>query len=559
MKKALLSLLLVAAFMPLALAQDNTQRTMNYTDIAACRTYTWPVNNQTYTSDTVVTYIDSTDDIIYVLNLTVNHPFISNETYNGTRCSYTWRGTEYQFSSDYSDTVVAASGSGLCDSIFNLHLILANTETDYDTVHTCGQYIWFGDTLSESGDYTDSIYNPSIGCMHYNRLNLSIVTTINASHQVANCGDYHWFDTVLTTSGTYTHFYQDTLSGCDTIHTLTLTILVDTARVTIDSACATRTWRGQTFNATGYYYVMDTNATTHCVTAHPLDLTIKTPRANTADTALTGCNGVLFTVSSRAGTTNMTFRESTVWDTLFFDHSWARCYDSTIHLNVTINKSGYDTTTVHSCDSFYWAMNERTYYTTPATAPRFTSGSDSNGCDSVHILSLTINKSPEITAINGDWYLNAGETAVLYPTCTEGATYKWTYGNQTSTADTLRIPNVQGNIDVSLQATITYPANGISCSDTSWITIVTFVGIDGVEGTNVTLYPNPTAGQLNIQSQEAVREVVIFNALGQQVASQQNLGNQSVMNLSNLSKGSYTMRLTLENGQTLNRKFIITK
>jgi hypothetical protein len=204
-------------------------------------------------------------------------------------------------------------------------------------------------------------------------------------------------------------------------------------------------------------------------------------------------------------------------------------------------------------------MNKATYYTTPTTEPRFSSGVDSNGCDSVHILSLTINKAPVISAINGEWHLNAGDTAVLYPTCTSGASYKWTYGNgQTSTSDTLRIPNVQGNIDVALQATINY-SNNMQCSDTSWITIVTFVGIDGVENTVVNLYPNPTAGQLNIQSQDDVKSVVIFNSLGQQVAVKQDLGTQSVMNLSNLSKGSYTMRLTLQNGQTITRKFIITK
>jgi uncharacterized protein YegP (UPF0339 family) len=39
----------------------------------------------------------------------------------------------------------------------------------------------------------------------------------------------------------------------------------------------------------------------------------------------------------------------------------------------------------------------------------------------------------------------------------------------------------------------------------------------------------------------------------------QNLGTQSAMNLSNLSKGTYTMRLTLQNGETITRKFIISK
>ena len=35
--------------------------------------------------------------------------------------------------------------------------------------------------------------------------------------------------------------------------------------------------------------------------------------------------------------------------------------------------------------------------------------------------------------------------------------------------------------------------------------------------------------------------------------------NKSQMNLSSLSKGNYTMRVTLQNGETIVRKFVITK
>ncbi|MBO4731035.1 MAG: T9SS type A sorting domain-containing protein, partial [Bacteroidaceae bacterium] len=186
---------------------------------------------------------------------------------------------------------------------------------------------------------------------------------------------------------------------------------------------------------------------------------------------------------------------------------------------------------------------------------------DTFGCDSLMVLALTIKKAPVITAINGEWHLHAGDTAKLYPTCTEGATYKWTYGNQTSTADTLIIPNVPGNanMDVSLVAALNYPENNFSCYDTSWITIVTFVGIDDVQGTEVSLYPNPTVGQLNIESAETIREVTIYNALGQQVLNNYISANKSQMNLSSLSKGNYTMRVTLQNGETIVRKFVITK
>lgn len=557
MKKALLSLLLVAAFMPFALAQDKGQRAMNYTDASACQSYTWSVNGQTYTTDTIVTFVNATDDTVFVLNLTINTPYTQSDIVHSNHCTYTWRGNTYNTSDSYSDTVVAAAGSGLCDSIFNLVLTVSNVEYDTMAVSACGSYDWNDSTYSNSGYYTAT--TTSDNCVHNDVLALNIVTSLNVYEAVDICGDYNWYGNTYTESGIYTHTVTDTAIGCDTVHNLTLNIITNTANMAEEEACGSKTWRGQTFTASGIYNVYDTNATTHCVTIYPLTLTIREPRTNTKDTAITGCNSVLFNISSRAGSTYKTFRESTIWDTLFFDHSLNRCYDSTIHLTVNINKSGTDTTWANSCDSFYWKMNKATYYTTPTTEPRFSSGVDSNGCDSVHILSLTINKAPVISAINGEWHLNAGDTAVLYPTCTSGASYKWTYGNgQTSTSDTLRIPNVQGNIDVALQATINY-SNNLQCSDTSWITIVTFVGIDGVENTVVNLYPNPTAGQLNIQSQDDVKSVVIFNSLGQQVAVKQDLGTQSVMNLSNLSKGSYTMRLTLQNGQTITRKFIITK
>ena len=557
MKKTLLSLLLAVAFMPLALAQDNTQRIISTTSATACENYTWSANGQTYTTDTVVYYINSTDDTLFVLNLTINTPFTFTETVNGTRCTYTWRGTTYNQAGLYSDTVVATPASGLCDSVFHLNLTLSATEFDYETANACGSYVWHGDTCHTTGTYYDT--TATAGCTHIDVLNLNIVTTINVNETVENCGDYNWYGDTYTESGNYTHEIIDSVIGCDTIHHLNLTILVDTVATVFDSACGTKTWRGNTYTATGIYSDLDTNATTHCVTYRSLNLKIKTPRTPETDTAMVGCNGVLFSVSSLVGSTIKRFNESCTFDTVIVDHRWARCYDSTIHLTVTINKSGYDTTYVNACDSFYWNLNKKTYYKTPTTAPNYPFATDTFGCDSMMTLMLTINKAPVITAINGEWNLNAGDTAVPYPTCTAGSTYKWIYGNQTSNSDTLRIPNVQGNIDVALEATLNYPANGFACHDTSWITIVTFVGIDNTAETNISLYPNPTVGKLNIESAEGINLLTIYNVLGQPVVTERNLGNNTVMDLTSLPKGTYTMHLNLQNGQTVIRKFIISK
>ena len=557
MKKALLSLLLAVACMPLAFAQVKTQRTIITNNLSACETFTWAVNQQTYTTDTVVYYINSTDDTLFVLNLTINTPYTSDQVIVSTRCSYSWRGNTYTTTGNYSDTVVAPTGSGLCDSVFNVVLTISPVETDLTTVSTCGSYTWHDSTYTASGIYNDTTINGS--CTHIDCLDLSIVSTIHTNVSVEHCGDYTWYDSVYSTSGSYTHQIIDSVTNCDSIHHLNLTIVVDTAVIERDSACGSKTWRGHTYTLPGLYHFDDTNATTHCVTYRQLSLNIKTPRQPQNDTSMVGCNSVVFTVSSLTGTSVLRFYNDTVFDTILADRRWNRCYDSTIHLNVTIHKSGYDTTYVNACDSFYWNLNKRTYYYTPQTTPSFAFATDTFGCDSMMYLMLRIEKSPVISAINGDWHLNAGETAVLYPTCTAGATYKWTYGNnQTSREDTLRIENVQGNIDVALEATLTYAPN-YACHDTSWITIVTFVGIDNTEAANISLYPNPTVGQLNIESAEGIAQVTIFNTLGQKVLVDHNLGNKAVMNLTNLPKGNYTMQLTLNNGETVIRKFIITK
>lgn len=558
MRKALLSLLLVAAFMPLM-----AQRTIVPVSVSACESYTWAINGQTYVNDTVVTYTNVTNDTTFVLSLSVNHAYVSNETINADRCTYNWRGNTYSLSGVYSDTVAAPAGSGLCDSIFSAYIHVASVETEVFNAHACGSYTWNDSTYTTSGTYTVTTFIPvegsAIGCTHNEQLVLNITTTINDNQSVAHCGDYAWYGETYTTTGVYTHTTSDSLIGCDTLHTLNLTIVVDTANRESDSACYQKTWRGTNYTATGIYSILDTNSNTHCVTYRSIDLKIKTPRTPELDTAITGCNTINFIISSLAGSTTKKFSESVIFDTTLTDRRWAKCYDSTIHLNVTVHKSGYDTTYANACDSFYWNLNKRTYYRTPETNPTYAFAKDTFGCDSMMALILTVNKAPVISAINGEWHLNAGDTAVLYPTCTDGATYRWTYGNQTSTADTLRIYNVSGNIDVALEATINYPANNVACHDTSWITIVTFVGINGAQNANISLYPNPTVGMLNVECAEAVSQAVIFNALGQQVMVNNNLGTKSTLNLTNLSKGTYTIRLTLENGENIIRKFVITK
>ena len=559
MKKALFTLLLVAATCSVAMAQNNGSRVLVTTDTAACESFVWNINGQTYTTDTAVMYSNAANDTLFVLNLTIAHQASVSETVSVDRCTYTWHGETFHASGLYYDTIAGITAG--CDSVFSLDLSVSNTERDSLTENVCGEYIWHNDTLTTSGIYSDTTVNTAIGCTHIDVLTLSIATQLDRYDTVTSCGKYTWHDSVYTEEGDYTFLFNDTVNLCDTLFHLNLDTITNVMATVYDSACNNKTWRNTNYTETGVYYVYDTNRTTNCVTLHTLDLKIKPFRTPEKDTTVNGCNSIRFTVSSIMGSTTKVFSQNTDFDTNVINRNWNLCYDSTIHLHVIIRHSSNSDTIVSACDSFYWDRNKKTYKAD--NEAKFTlPDKNQEGCDSTLTLKLTVKESPVITAINGEWRIEEGETARLYPTATEGSTYRWNVSPTTSFStdgDTIIIPNVHGNLDVDLIASIDYSEANIVCYDTSWITIVTFVGIDGVTAPSVSLYPNPTAGQLNIECAEAVSEVSVFNALGQQVAFAENLGNKSVMNLATLSRGTYTMRITLSNGESIIRKFVITK
>lgn len=66
------------------------------------------------------------------------------------------------------------------------------------------------------------------------------------------------------------------------------------------------------------------------------------------------------------------------------------------------------------------------------------------------------------------------------------------------------------------------------------------------------LYPNPTEGLINIQTREVIRNISIYNHLGQLITTQK----QTQFNLENLASGIYMVRVDFENGQTANKKII---
>ncbi len=94
-------------------------------------------------------------------------------------------------------------------------------------------------------------------------------------------------------------------------------------------------------------------------------------------------------------------------------------------------------------------------------------------------------------------------------------------------ADVMRILNVFNNVDVS-----------------------------DAEITNVSVYPNPTEGEIHIESQVIIESVSIYNVYGQLISSDAVNGSLYTANISDKVDGVYVMRIMLRDGNTITQKVV---
>ena len=85
--------------------------------------------------------------------------------------------------------------------------------------------------------------------------------------------------------------------------------------------------------------------------------------------------------------------------------------------------------------------------------------------------------------------------------------------------------------------------------------MVTVTSVDE-NGQEAKVYPSPTAGELHIEG-AGLRQVQVFNALGQRVYATMMEGESLVIDLSTFGKGVYMIRLTDAQGQTTVRKTVV--
>jgi hypothetical protein len=78
-----------------------------------------------------------------------------------------------------------------------------------------------------------------------------------------------------------------------------------------------------------------------------------------------------------------------------------------------------------------------------------------------------------------------------------------------------------------------------------------------IQSINVSLFPNPVNDVLTLQTNSSVKEVTIFNTLGQDVfTNNSSFVGENDMDVSNLDTGMYIINITTNDGRTITKKFL---
>ncbi len=190
--------------------------TSNTTSVSACDSYTWSVDNMLYTQSGTYTHVNGCHT--EMLDLTIT-PSTSNTTVATSCDTYSWSVNN----TTYSQSGTYASVNGCQTEILDLTITPSTINTSL--ISSCGSYTWpvNNTTYSQSGTYT------SVNGCHTENLNLTInplpiVTAADVSACAGNFvnligspagGTFNVANPYSGPSTTYTYTYTDG-NGCTT-------------------------------------------------------------------------------------------------------------------------------------------------------------------------------------------------------------------------------------------------------------------------------------------------------------------------------------------------------
>ena len=389
--------------------------------------------------------------------------------------------------------------------------------------------ISFNDTICAHSNYTladgtvvdtagvYSVTVPTInGCDSTITVTLAVRPEITAAFSQTIC----FGDSLLFNSNYYSQngIYDDTLtavSGCDSIVTLTLSILPEITTSVSQTICF-----GDSLSFNGNYYSQDGSynqmfsASSGCDSMVTLTLTVRTQI--TTAIGLSICNGDSAFFKGNYYSQNGSYK-----DTLT---SVEGC-DSIVTLNLFVRPQITSTLGQSICNGDSLLYNGSYYYQQGNYADTLTS---LNGCDSIVVLTLTVNV-PDTPLITQNGFALSVQTF---------ATYQWIKDGTPIASANDQNYTATDNGTYSVEVV---DANG--CSAISQTIIVTGVGIKEAKDSGIQIFPNPVNNFLMFLNlpMNVKTEVQLFNTTGGLVLKK--ILSENSLNLEQLPSGVYTLLL----------------
>ena len=502
------------------------------------------------------------------VNVTVDGRLLKEET--EVSCGeFYWHGNTYNESGDYPITVPGVGLHG-CDSLYILHLTVAETVFSDTVALVCETFFWHGMECQQTGNYVDTIQT-ELGCDSIVTLHLNVGSASEYFDTPKVCYSYDW-----DVEGEIYHYEQscnDTVvvegqgDECDRIYYLDLTIY-QASQTTIDTlGCNVfqSPWCDSVYTQSGVY-------SHHYVGPHGCDslvrLNLTIVQSETFDEEDSTCE-LPYHWESHGYDLGYLYEEGFHYQ----DVSLGDCY-VTFNLNLMAGADSEPTVfDIDDCDFREW--EDSTYYESGTYEVHY---QNALGCDSTLILNLTLGFSPELTDINPlnhanpHWVITASEFQINK--------YNYNVGLVDENVD---YDSIVWNIESPVNWQLDPSDDGKSCgvyvlnhvTDTVWLVatvynscvpqgresrywlLCTYYDVDETEAMPVSLYPNPAHEQFVVEAEE-IRQVSVYNMFGQIGLKLTDLSTDKLMiGTAGLPSALYYVEVVSEKGRSVRKVEVV--
>lgn len=214
--------------------------------------------------------------------------------------------------------------------------------------------------------------------------------------------------------------------------------------------------------------------------------------------------------------------------------------DSIVTVELTINNLDEVTTNVTECGAYFWPVTGQTYTTSGVYSATFV---NSNGCDSILNLNLSIE------SLNPTIIVYEDSLVCSVP----NATYQW-YEDINGLVPI--VGATQQHYIATMNGVYVVEASSVACSEMSSNAVIENADIESVEYNSFQVYPNPSSGQFKLIFDEAPEHVEVLDLTGR-VMNVTLDESKSTIDASELASGKYIVRVFTGNNQSAVEQIII--